>query len=189
MIRSWPAMSAGQWVTRAAIAALPVVALLCVSRAGGATPGWLFVAVTLTSLGWAAFPESAAGVTVLAVIVIWWGFQLGSELDPLVLPVAAALLAAHVAAVLASYGPRTMRLDPHLVRLWVRRAALVYVPVPVLYLTAAWAEGVSAPAGVWPAGLAATFCAIAAASLTLSTREHEKADPGRGRVTAQAPIV
>jgi hypothetical protein len=106
-----------------------------------------------------------------------------------VLPAAAALLVAHVAAVLASYGPLTMRLDPHVVRLWVRRAALIYLPVPLLYLTAAWVDGVSAPAGVWFAGLAATFCAIAAASLTLSSREHEQADRGRGRDTAQAPIV
>lgn len=189
MSPAWPAMSPGQWVTRALVAASPVVALVCVSGAGGAAPRWLYVAVALASLGWAAFPESAAGATVVAVIVVWWGVQLGPDLDPLVLPAAAALLVAHVAAVLASYGPRTMSLDKHLVRLWVRRAALVYLPVPVLYLTAAWVEGVSAPAGVWPAGLAATFGAIAAASLTLSTREHEQADPGRGRATPQAPVI
>lgn len=169
----WTSMSPGQWAARATIAAMPVLALLCLGLADASVPRWLLVVVALTSLGWAASPESTGGLAVVAVIVIWWGIQLGSDLDPLVLPAAAALLIAHVASVLVSYGPRTMRLDPDLVRLWVRRAALVYLPAPLLYLLAARVDGLSPPAGVWAAGLAATFCAIAAASVILSGRDSD----------------
>ncbi len=168
----------GQWVARAAVAVLPVVALLCVRAAGAATPPWLVVVVALVSLYWAAVPESAAGAAVLAVVAVWWGLRLGADVDPFALPAAAALLIAHVAAVVASYGPATMRLDPAVVRLWVRRAATIYLPVPAVYLIAALAEGMSGSTGWWLAGLTATFSAIAVMSVTLSVHRQEDLTSG-----------
>ena len=179
MIRAMAVLPPGQWVARSAVAALPVVALLCVGAAGAATPTWLVVVVALVSLYWAAVPESAAGAAALAVVAVWWGLELGADVDPFALPAAAALLGAHVAAVVASYGPATMRLDPAVVRLWLRRAALVYLPAPAVYLVAAWAQGMSGSTGWWLAGLTATFSAIAVMSVTLSVHRQEDSISGR----------
>lgn len=179
MIQAMTVLPPGQWAARAAVAALPVVGFLCVRAAGAATPTWLVVVVALVSLYWAAVPESPAGAAALAVVAVWWGLELGADIDPFALLAAAALLVAHVAAVVASYGPATMRLDPAVVRLWLRRAALIYLPVPAVYLVAAWAQGMSGSTGWWLAGLTATFSAIAVMSVTLSV--HRREDPTSGR--------
>jgi hypothetical protein len=170
MIQAMTVLPPGQWVARAAVAALPVVALLCVRAAGATTPTWLVVVVALVSLYWAAVPESPAGAAALAVVAVWWGLEVGADIDPFALLAAAAVLVAHVAA---------MRLDPAVVRLWLRRAALIYLPVPALYLVAAWAQGMSGSTGWWLAGLTATFSAIAVMSVTLSV--HRREDPTSGR--------
>lgn len=44
----------------------------------------------------------------------------------------------------------------------------LYLPAPAVYLVAASAEGTSAPSGIWLAGLAATFAALAVVSVALS---------------------
>ena len=168
MNRALAGLSAGQWAARAAVAVMPLAALLCLARADDAAPLWLVVVVATTSVYWAAVPESAVGAPVLAVVAVCWGVRTGGDVDPLVLPAAGALLVAHVAAVVASYGPATMHLDGAVVRLWVRRAELVFHPVPAVYLLAVWAEDGSPPAAVWLVGLGCTFAAIAVASITLS---------------------
>ena len=111
MNRAVAGLSAGQWAARAAVAAMPLAALLCLAGADDAAPLWLVVVVAITSVYWAAVPESAVGAPILAVVTVCWGLRTGADVDPLVLPAAGALLVAHVAAVVASYGPATMRLD------------------------------------------------------------------------------
>ena len=48
---------------------------------------------------------------VLVLVVGWWGVRVDDPLGPAVLLAAAALLAAHVAALLASYGPARLPVD------------------------------------------------------------------------------
>lgn len=161
-------ISARQGFLRSLIAVMPVLATLCTAPAGEAAPVSFIVVVLLLSSTWAVFPESAAGVVVLTLVLVWWGLGLREGLDPWVLVAAAAFLVAHVAAVLAAYGPIEMDLDAAVVVLWVRRAALVFLASPTTFALAIWVRGAPEPAGVWIAALAATFTLMLLASLTLS---------------------
>lgn len=161
-------LSTGQRVVRLLVAVLPVLAVVCTVGAGEAPAAWFVALVGLLSLGWATFPESAAGATVLVLVLAWWGIGLRDGLDPWALVAAAALLAAHVAATLASYGPATMPVDAALARLWVRRATLVYLAAPATFLLAGSVRDVAPPAGVWAAGLAAVAVAGTTAAVLLS---------------------
>jgi hypothetical protein len=156
------------WVLRALVALLPLMAALCTSGAGEGAPRWFLVLVLALSLGWAVFPESIAGATAIVAVVVWWGVGLRDGLDPWALPAAAALLAAHVAAVLLSYGPPQLQLDGTTLRLWLRRAAAVYVVAPVVFGLAVWIRDEPGPDAVWAAGLAAAFLSLLAASVVLS---------------------
>ena len=148
-------------------------------RRRGTAPVSVFVLLALLGVGWAAFPESAAGAVVLILVISWWGVGLRDGLDPWALPAAAALLAAHVAAVLVSYGPVELPVDGATTRLWARRAALVFLVVPLTYGLAVWVRDEPAPGGMWVAGLAAAFAALLLASLTLSVHAQGDTTPAR----------
>jgi len=158
------ALSPGQGGVRLLVAVMPVLALLCTVGAGEAPPVWFVSLVALLSIGFAAFPESAVGVAVLILVLAWWGLGLRDGLDPWAVPAAAAILVAHLAAVVAAYGPDRLRVDPDLARLWVRRGVAVFVVSPVLLLVTLSLRGTPAPAGIWMLGLAAAFVAMSAAS-------------------------
>ena len=106
-------------------------------------PHWFVVSgVLVGSAVWARTPDHAVGVV------------------PLVLVVAVLLLAAHVAATLASYGPPTLAVDPRLARLWLARGALALVPVPVAWLAVRGLDPALAPSGLWLATGALTVVAL-----------------------------
>ncbi len=113
----------------------------------------------------------------LILVISWWGVGLRDGIDPWALPAAAALLAAHVAAVLVSYGPAELPVDGATARLWARRAALVFLVVPLTYGLAVWVRDEPAPGGMWTAGLAAAFAALLLASLTLSVHAQPDKSP------------
>ena len=159
------------WVLRALVALSPLAALLCTAGAGEGAPGWLVVLVLVLGLGWAAFPESVAGAVVVAAVIVWWGIGLREGLDVWALPAAAALLAAHVAAVLLSYGPPQLQLDGPTFWLWVRRGALGYLAAPLAFGLAVWVRDEPAPAAMWAVGLAAALAAMLAASVVLARRD------------------
>jgi hypothetical protein len=161
------------WALRVLVALLPVMGLLCTTGAGEAPPGWLVVLVLALGLGWAAFPESVAGAAAIVTVLAWWGVGLRDGLEAWALPAAAALLAAHVAAVLLSYGPPQLQLDGPTLRLWLRRGALVYVLAPVTFGLAVWVRDEPAPTLLWAAGLAAAFASLLAASVVLSVYADE----------------
>ncbi|ANH37768.1 hypothetical protein I601_1329 [Nocardioides dokdonensis FR1436] len=164
-------LSAGQWVVRALVAVLPTAAGLCTLGAGEAPSAWFVALVLVLGVGWAVFPESAAGATVLVLVIAWWGIGLRDGLDPWALPAALALLTAHVAATIAAYGPAGMPVDPALARLWARRAGLVYLAAPLTFALAVAVRDVAPPAGIWVAGLAAVLGASTVASVLLTQRD------------------
>ncbi len=159
------------WVLRVLVALSPLAALLCTAGAGEGAPGWLVVLVLVLGLGWAAFPESVAGAAVIVAVIVWWGVGLREGLDVWALPAAAALLAAHVAAVLLSYGPPQLQLDGPTFWLWVRRGASVYLAAPLVFGLAVWVRDQPAPDGMWAVGLAAALAAMLAASVVLARRD------------------
>jgi hypothetical protein len=152
----------GSWVLRALVVAGPVMAVGATGPAGNTAPRWFTGLVALIAAGWALYPESSAGVLVMVLTVAWWGIALRDGLQPEAVLAAGALLVAHVAAVLASYGPPDVVLDPALVRRWVLRAVLVLLPTPVLlWLTLTVAE-VPEPPLIWLAAVVMLLAAGAA---------------------------
>jgi hypothetical protein len=131
------------------MAVLPVVALLVAP----VRPSLLVAAlVVVGSVLWCVFPELAAGPVVLLAVMVWWSLAVPDPVQPRVLAAALALVAAHVAGLLASYGPARAALDRGLVVMWVRRGLLAFVAAPVAYATVV---GLDDPdARMWPLAVA-----------------------------------
>lgn len=162
----WP----GWWramLLRAVVLLGPVVALLATGPAGNWPEGWVVALTVALAGGFAAMPESALGTTVFCVVVIWWGFAL--EHVPVEVVVAGiALLAAHLSALLLSYGPPQLPVDGGVLERWVGRGVLVGLAVPAIWLLAIVLEDQPEPPGIWVAGLVAgaVVCAVAAVAVT-----------------------
>jgi hypothetical protein len=151
---------------RAVVLVAPVLALE-VARPGDAPHRW-FVALTLAlAAGAAAMPESPFGTASLGLVVVWWALVGGNGAPVGAIPAALLLLAAHVAAVLLSYGPPGLPIGARLLALWLRRAATVAVAVPLVWLVARLVEGQPEPPGIWVAGLgcAIAVCVVAATAV------------------------
>jgi hypothetical protein len=136
--------SPGQWLARGTV----VVAALGTVLAGGLAGGrihWLLVVLVLVSaIVTALQPDSHAGGVTLFLLVMFWWWTVPSTDGPMVLVAATCLVALHVAATLAAYGPSTLVIEPELVGLWMRRAGLLWGAA-----FAAWAAGrIASPGGV-----------------------------------------
>jgi hypothetical protein len=90
------------------------------------------VLVVASAAWWASAPDHPAGAVALVFVIGWWSIH--DVLDWRVPLVAVLLLAAHVVATVSAYGPATLAVDPHLARLWLGRALLALVPMPVAYV-------------------------------------------------------
>lgn len=159
------------WVLRAVVAGGPVLALE-LGRAAGHVPGlpWL-VAVVVLALAWARRPGAWFGTGAAVVVIGWWVLTLREAVPVAVVPAAAALTAAHVAALLADLGPERMRLDGDVRRLWVGRATTAALAAAGLWLVAAVASGTTAP-GIWLLAVVATT-ATAAGTAAVLTRSND----------------
>lgn len=146
---------AGQLLVRGVVLTAPVVALLLVAGAGDPPPGWAVALVVVLALGWACLPESVLGTFTLLAVLAWWGTADLDGAPVLAVPAATLLLVAHVAAVLASYGPADLPVDRALALLWLRRTLLVGMSAPAAWVVVGALRGGAAPAGVWVAGLVA----------------------------------
>ena len=130
---------------RVLVVALPCLAL---ALALPEVPHWfVLVTVPLSAVVWARTPDHAVGIVPLVLVAGWWTSH--GVVDWRVLVVAVLLLGAHVSAVLLSYGPGTLPVDPRLVRLWLRRALLALVPVPVAWLAVRGLDPDLAPSWLW----------------------------------------
>ena len=126
--------------------------------------------VVVSAAWWATAPDHPAGAVALVLVVAWWSVH--DVLDWRVPLVAVLLLAAHVVATLSAYGPATLAVDPRLARLWLGRALLALVPMPVAYVAVRGLDPDLAPSWVW---LAAGVLVVAALLVTsrLTQREPE----------------
>jgi hypothetical protein len=162
-------------VLRAIIVLGPVVAVLAAGPAGHWPPWWVLAVTIVCAGGFAAFPESTFGAGAVLVVLAWWTVGLDDGLHPAVLVAATALLVAHLAAVLASYGPGEMPVERALAWLWVRRGALALLGVPLVWALARALRGEPEQPGVWVVGVAAGLVATVAAAVALSARQEEQA--------------
>jgi hypothetical protein len=150
---------------RALVVALPCIAL---ALAIPEVPHWfVLVTVPLSASVWARTPDHAVGIVPLVLVAGWWAAH--GVVDWRVLVVAVLLLGAHVSAVLLSYGPGTLPVDPRLVRLWLRRGLLALVPAPVAWLALRGIDPALAPSWLWLATASLTAVVLlATARLTRS---------------------
>lgn len=156
---------------RAVIAVTPLLALLASLPAGAQMWVTFFLLVFGLSIGSAYLTDSAMGLVAMLLVLFWWATRATDPLSPWVLAAAAALLAAQVASVLADYGPPTMDLDRDLVRLWLRRAGVIFLAAPAAWLMARLVDGAPDQPTIWVVGLAACLAAVVAATVALRLPE------------------
>ncbi len=172
LFRGW---SRAQWTLRAAV----VAGYLCALFAAAGIPGagrpaapWL-VAVLLAALGAAVVPDSSAGSLAGVLVLAHWAIAaIGhpvTAVGPWAVMGAFGLVIAHLAAMLAAYGPPGFTPDRGLMLLWLRRGARVLAPsvLVVLAVRAAAAELVGRH---WVWGVAALVVISLAAAVTLALR-------------------
>lgn len=157
---SWPAIA-----LRSLLLVLPCAAL---ALALPEVPHWAVLAgVVVGGAVWARTPDHAIGVAPLALVAGWWAAH--GVVDWRVLVVGVLLLATHLAATVASYGPATLAVDGRLARLWLARGLLALVPMPVAWFAVRGLDTAFAPPGLWLAtGVVTVGLLLATARLTRS---------------------
>ncbi len=148
---------------RITIAGGPLVAVLASGLDGELPPPWLVVVVVAFSVAHALLPDSQLGTTAALLVLGWWALGPVAALPASLLLAATALVAAHLAAVLAAYGPAELPIDPALLRTWLRRGLLSLLAAPLVWVVVAAIDEQPEPAGIWVAALvAATVGAVVA---------------------------
>lgn len=170
MTRGW---TPAQLLLRATVVAGVMVALFATGLRGVWPAWWLILLVGGLAVAFALVPEAPMGTVATGLVLAWWGLAFRDGPHPQALLAAAGLLVAHVAAVLAGYGPRELPLDPMTVRLWLVRGAVVFLAAPVVYAVASLLRGQPEPVGIWAAGLAAALVTTVAAGLVLTEPSRE----------------
>ncbi len=157
---------------RVTIAAGPLVAVLASGLDGELPPVWLVAVVGAFSAAHALLPDSQLGATAALLVLGWWALGPVATLPASLLLSAAALLAAHVSAVVAAYGPPELPLDPELLRTWLRRGVLALLAAPLVWVLVAALDDQPGPAGVWVAGMVAVTAAAVVASSAFAIGEE-----------------
>jgi hypothetical protein len=170
MIRGW---TPAQWALRGTIVAGLMVALLATGLLGVWPAWWLVLFVAGLAVAFALMPEAPIGTVATGLVLAWWGlaFRDGPHVQALL--AAAGLLVAHLAAVVAGYGPRDLPPDPATVRLWAIRGAGVFLAAPAVFAVATLLRGQPEPVGIWVAGLAAALVTTVAGGLLLAGSSQE----------------
>jgi cytochrome bd-type quinol oxidase subunit 2 len=159
-------LTRGGWALRTVIGLGPPLALLAATPEGFVPPLWLGVLVVLVSGAFAYLPEQYVGTAALLLVVGWWAVDVRDAMPLAVVVASGALLASHLAATLAAYGPRALSPDRAIVLRWARRGVLAWLVAPVLWLVIDSQRGRTTPASYWVAGLAvALVVAVVAASV------------------------
>lgn len=178
----WFRASGSVWAARVVLVVGSQVAIW--STLGlGVPPQPLVVAVVgLGALVQCWLPESHVGALVLAVAVAWWGYGVGDGLHAALLVAAGGLVSAHVAGHLLASGPETLRLDPRVVRRWVRRGVLVSCPVPVLWGAAELAARVPQSGAAWVVTLLVLLLAVVGAHVAWASVAGEDVEGAGGHL-------
>lgn len=163
----------GQALLRLMVLAGPLLALWSTALVGPAPAGWLVALTAVLSVAFAAMPESPFGAVAMLVVLAWWGVSLRDGLHPEAVLAAAGLLMAHVAALMASYGPADLPVDRAVAGLWARRTLLVFLSAPTAWALAAALRHQPEPPGIWLAGLVAALVAALVASAAFAVRGAE----------------
>lgn len=162
-LRHWPASALA---LRLVMLLAPTSAVLASSAAGESAPPSVVVIVVGLSVAFAIAPDSGAGLLALGAVAVWWA-KVDDPLHGSVLVAAALVLLAHLAGLLAAYGPGDVPLDVGLGTRWAGRGALVLVAAPVVWVIARAADGATAQAALWQAGLLVATLLVAVVAVRL----------------------
>jgi hypothetical protein len=149
----WREWSRGQWLLRLVVLLGPLVALVA-RWPSDPPPVWLVLLTAALAAGWAAAPESVVGAVTLVLVAFSWVAGPGGDLPSGAVLAAVAMLAAHLAALVASYGPDALPASAPVVRLWVRRGLGVGLVAPLVWLVALAVRELPGSGTVWLLGLA-----------------------------------
>ncbi len=103
------------------------------------------------------------------VVLVWWTIGLDQGVPGWAVLAAVALVAAHLAALLASYGPPAMPLDAATLRRWVPRGAVVLLVVPATFAAVRVLHGEPEQPGIWLLGVTAACVATVVATIALGS--------------------
>jgi hypothetical protein len=159
------------WTLRAVVVLGSLLALYAGAPEGFVPSPFTGALVAVLAAAFALRPEHFVGSVALSVVLVWWALHVGSAVPTGALVAAAALLAAHVAAVLLGYGPPQMRVGADLVVLWVPRTAVVWLAALVVWLTARAYTGHVTPTLFLLTGLAAAVVGAVVAAVVIPTRD------------------
>jgi hypothetical protein len=162
------------WVLRVVVLAALLLALLAGIPEGYRPPVLLVVLVAAGGLLAALRPDHLALSVTLCLVLAWWAVVLHSEMPIALLPAAAGVIAAHVAATLLAYGPATLRVDPALALLWTMRGATTWTGALVVWAVARAYAGHGSPELFWLTGLAAALAGAVAAGLAAPMRTESR---------------
>jgi hypothetical protein len=170
MTIGWRQWTRGQWALRLVVLTGPLVAVVARGLATGWPPLWLVLLVAALAAGWALAPESVIGAVALLVVGFSWATGLDGRLPAAALLAAAGMLAAHLAALVASYGPGALPASAPVVRLWVRRGVLVFLVAPAVWALGRGVEELPVSGTVWVVGLVVSLSVtLVAAAVTQAT--------------------
>jgi phosphatidylglycerophosphate synthase len=108
----------------------------------------------------------------MLLVLAWWGISVDGGVPLAAVLAAGGLLTAHVAALVASYGPGDLPVDGDVARTWLGRALLVFLIAPVVWLLATVLRDQPEPPGIWLAGLVAAIAAALVASVAFAVRSQ-----------------
>jgi hypothetical protein len=165
-------MPTSQIVLRALVLLGPVVALLATGPAGHWPPWWIVLGVVAMSAGFAARPDSPLGAAVSLAVLVWWTISLSDTVQPEVMLAAAGLVVAHLAALVASYGPNALPVTAATLRRWALRGVLVLATVPATWGAAVLLRGEPEQPGIWIVGVISTLAVTVAATVALGDRRE-----------------
>ena len=174
MILGWREWTRGQWLLRVVVLLGPLVALAA-RWPSDPPPVWLMLLTLVLSAGWAVAPESVVGGVALALVAFSWVAGTDGDLPSGAVLAAVAMLAAHLAALVASYGPDALPVSANVVRLWLWRGLGVALVAPLVWLAALAVRDVPGSGTVWLLGLAVALSVtvVAAAATQVATPSED----------------
>lgn len=172
----WRGWTRGQWAARLVVVAGSLLALFARTPSMGAPKAWVVLMVLALAAGWALFPESVVGAVTLLVVGFSWATGDSVDVPVGALVGALGMLAAHVAALVLSYGPSRLPIDPGAARLWTLRGAALFGAAVVVWLLALAVAELPDSGSVWVFGLVVALSVVVVATAVLQAanpREEE----------------
>jgi len=165
MTFDWRGWTRGQWALRVVVLLGPMLALYARGPSLGAPPVWLAALVLLLAGGWALATESVVGVVTLLVVGLSWSAGSDVGLPAGAIVAALGMLVAHLAALVASYGPPRLPVAPGVVRLWTLRGLALFVTAPVVWVLARGVRELPGSGSLWVLGLAVAVSVVVVAAV------------------------